>query len=222
MICHSFARYRKGEVKREIVLLKGNGRMKSKIGVLLRAVCISGLFLLFLMFPMAVQAQCLCTTNSDNTMTIVEYDGSHGAVILPGAINGMPVTSIGLNAFFYHTNLTSVTIPTSLTIIGDCAFNYCTGLTNIMIGNSVTVIGFQAFGYCPLTSVTIPDSVTTIGGSAFGTCANLTSVYFKGNAPKLGDANVFHDCKNATIYYLPGTKGWEATFGGRPTKLWKQ
>jgi hypothetical protein len=25
----------------------------------------------------------------------------------------------------------------------------------------------------------------------------------------------------ATIYYLPGTTGWETTFGGRPTAEWK-
>jgi len=25
-----------------------------------------------------------------------------------------------------------------------------------------------------------------------------------------------------TIYYLPGTTGWDATFGGRPTALWPQ
>jgi hypothetical protein len=26
---------------------------------------------------------------------------------------------------------------------------------------------------------------------------------------------------NATVYYLPGTMGWDTAFGGRPTALWK-
>jgi hypothetical protein len=31
---------------------------------------------------------------------------------------------------------------------------------------------------------------------------------------------LFWDDNNATIYYLAGTTGWDATFGGRPTMLW--
>jgi hypothetical protein len=31
---------------------------------------------------------------------------------------------------------------------------------------------------------------------------------------------VFAGDDQATIYYLPGTKGWAATFGGLPTVLW--
>jgi hypothetical protein len=31
---------------------------------------------------------------------------------------------------------------------------------------------------------------------------------------------VFWSATNATIYYLPGTAGWESTFGDRPTMLW--
>ena len=49
----------------------------------------------------------------------------------------------------------------------------------------------------------------------------LKSVFFKGNAPRL-DAWVFNGDHNATIYYLPGTAGWDKTFGGRPTVIWNQ
>jgi hypothetical protein len=31
---------------------------------------------------------------------------------------------------------------------------------------------------------------------------------------------VFYNDNTATVYYLPGTTGWGATFGGRPTALW--
>jgi hypothetical protein len=31
---------------------------------------------------------------------------------------------------------------------------------------------------------------------------------------------VFDGDDQAIIYYLPGTTGWEATYGGRPTALW--
>ena len=32
---------------------------------------------------------------------------------------------------------------------------------------------------------------------------------------------VFNNDSSATVCYLPGNTGWDATFGGRPTALWK-
>ena len=41
-----------------------------------------------------------------------------------------------------------------------------------------------------------------------------------GDPPSLGFA-VFNGVPtNATVYYMPGTTNWGATFGGRPTMLW--
>ena len=76
------------------------------------------------------------------------------------------------------TNITSVTIPNSVTSIGEGAFAGCISLTNATIPNSVTNIGNDAFRECSgLTSVTIPDSITSIGEGAFDECSGLTSVH---------------------------------------------
>ncbi len=58
--------------------------------------------------------------------TITGYTGAGGVVTIPGTINSLPVTSIGDYAFVYRTDLTSVTIPASITTIGQQAFFYCT------------------------------------------------------------------------------------------------
>ena len=103
---------------------------------------------------------------------------------------GNEVTSIGADAFYQCTNLTSITISNSVTSIGSSAFSGCYGLTSIKIPNSVTSIGSSAFSGCSgLTSIMIPNSVTKIGGGVFSYCPGLTSI-------KVSDDNHVYDSRN--------------------------
>ena len=98
-------------------------------------------------------------------------------------------------------NLTSITIPDSVTSIGDRAFNSCTGLTSITIPNSVTSIGDYAFSGCSgLTSIAIGNSVTSIGDYAFNYCTHLTKINW--NAENVSDFSFSRD-----IFYNAGTSG---------------
>jgi len=47
----------------------------------------------------------------------------------------------------------------------------------------------------------------------------LKAIFFNGNAPGFLGSYIFY-YSPVTVYYLPGTTGWDATFAGRPTVLW--
>ncbi|MGM9824894.1 MAG: leucine-rich repeat protein [Paludibacteraceae bacterium] len=69
----------------------------------------------------------------------------------------------------------------SVTSIGDKAFYYCSDLTSITISESITSIKEYAFYKCTsLSSVTIPKSVISIGRYAFYFCSALTKTNYTG------------------------------------------
>jgi len=100
-----------------------------------------------------------------NFLDIIRYTGTGGAVSIPGEINGMPVTSIGMCAF-RETKLTKVIIPDSITGISPLAF-YDNELSEVVFHEGLIYIQDWAFGKNRLTSVTIPESVEQISCSAF-------------------------------------------------------
>ena len=103
-------------------------------------------------------------------------------------------------------NIAKLIIGRNVTSIGTDAFSRSTNLTSVSIPDSVTYIGYSSFYLCGLTSLTIPDSVTTIQGGAF-TGAPLTSVTFGRNSKLtlLGET-VFKSTKITTITVPNGVR----------------
>ena len=143
-----------------------------------------------------------------------------GEIVIPETVihNGLTYNVVGIftYAFYGCTDLTSITIPNSVTSIGSATFYGCTGLTSVTIPNSVTSIDYQAFSYCSgLTSVTIPNSVTSIGQAAFSRCTGLTSVTIPNSVTSIGQA-AFSGCSGLTSIEIPNsvTSIGQAAFSG--------
>ena len=148
---------------------------------------------------------------------LVAYNGTNTDLIIPSGI-----TVIAEEVFKNRYDLTSVTIPDSVTSIGKDAFyntawynNQPDGLvyagkvaykykgsmtsnTSIVLKEGTLGIGDSAFyNLSGLTSITIPDSVTSIGYSAFIHCSGLTSITIPDSVTNIGDF-AFKDCKGLT------------------------
>ena len=93
---------------------------------------------------------------------------------------GSGVTRIGAWAF-EDTNITSLTIPGSVTAIGDYGVKVNRYLAELTLQSGLKSIGESAFSRSyRLTTLTIPGSVTSIGKNAFTNNQQLTTVNFDG------------------------------------------
>lgn len=149
--------------------------MKKTLSVILAAAIVLTLFVFVPATAEAKKSGEYVYTVTDGKAEITAYTGSESEIFIPSDFDGVPITSVGNNAFKSCHTLRSVVIPDSVTLIRDYAF-YDSGLTSVIIGNSVVNIRPYAFLYCKdLSNITIPDSVEYIGYGAFHSTAWYTN-----------------------------------------------
>lgn len=116
------------------------------------------------------------------------------------------VSTIGENALSLCDSITSVTIPSSVTMIENGAFAGDEDLGSISFNNnSLEYIGANAFAGCAISSISIPSSVLWIGDNAFDGCSSLSSVTInRAQAPitSIG-ADAFNDTSLNIQFIVP-------------------
>ena len=137
------------------------------------------------------------------TGTIIKYIGSATEVEIPSSINGVTVTEIGANAFFFCEEVTKVVVPDTVTTLGPFSFCGCKKLVEIDVPDSVQYIGTWAFVYCSkLKTINIPDGIKKIEDLTFMFCDSLNSIELPDSLECIGECS-FYKCKGITEIKIP-------------------
>ncbi|WP_288286366.1 leucine-rich repeat protein [uncultured Prevotella sp.] len=142
----------------------------------------------------------------------VRHKNYSGDIIIPSSIEyegvNCSVVSIGEKAFYNCSELTSITIPNSVSCIEAYAFSGCSRLTAVIIPLKVTKISDYAFQYCQsLTDFLIPNAVTSIGRYAFSGCTGLTSVTIPNSVVSIGGW-AFRECTSLAKVIISDLSAW--------------
>lgn len=105
-------------------------------------------------------------TAADGEVTITEYIGESEHVLIPPAIDGLPVTALADKAF-YEKHVTTVVVPDSVTEIGDLCFSGDNYLVSLKLPDGLAELPYAALESCfRLMDFDLPKELKKISGSA--------------------------------------------------------
>ena len=120
------------------------------------------------------------TLNLGNGTAMVVGTTLTGDITVPESFRILGVTytvnGFSKSLFSGKKDVTSVTLPSAITVIPGSAFQNCTKLTSVTMGENVETIGAYAFAGSAVTSITIPDNVTSLGHRGLQECHALKSI----------------------------------------------
>ncbi len=130
-------------------------------------------------------------------VTITKYNGQALAVRIPAAIEGLPVTSVGKDAFSWNTTVETLYLPDSIKTLGESVLIGCSALTALRTpllgadGQSEQYLGYLFGG-------------ESYADNAIDVPASLAYLELGGGMTELADYALF-DCNDLLCVELPDT-----------------
>jgi hypothetical protein len=159
-------------------------------------------------FAATPEQQFVTNPAGTSAVAIARFNGPDTDVTIPSVIGGKTVVGIGATAFL-GANITSVTIPNSVTNIDSHAFASCLSLTNVTLSTNLLSIGQQAFSECPsLRAFAIPASVLDAGNLTFWHDTFLARIDVGAENPNYRSVDgVLFDKSQTTLLTYPPAHG---------------
>jgi len=132
-------------------------------------------------------------------------------LVIPSEFKGKPVAAIAAYGFCDNTGrpngrtneVTSITIPSSVTMIGRAAFTGCDLLANVTIPSSVTSMGAHAYSSC-IYNNTADNNVVYMDQWAVYYKGNIDTVSLREDTVGIAD-NAFAQCDSLTSIVIPAS-----------------
>jgi hypothetical protein len=122
--------------------------------------------------------------------------------------SGSRLSSIGDQAFWQCSLLSSICLPSSVKTLAHGCFQGCQSLSAVTFesGSQLSCIEDSAFCHCSLLSICILSSVETLGASCFSTCQSLSAVTFESGCKlsSIGDWT-FYNCTSLSSICIPSS-----------------
>ncbi len=194
---------------------------KNSISLVMAVVIIISMAL-FTVAPLAVNAADDLTEGDftyrvdNNEAEITDFNAAFsGDVIVPSTLGGYPVARISSLAFQDCTEMTGITIPSSVTYIGDGIFKGCTKLASITVdennedyysaGNCIITreeVAYTVVAGCKTSVIPDDNSIDIIDRMAFAGCTELTEIKIPSSVAMI-DSEAFSGCSKLEKISIP-------------------
>ena len=145
--------------------------------------------------------------NGEATITMQD-EALSGDIAIPESITnkGRSYTVVrATNGAFQNTDITSISLPNSITSLGNNCFQHCKNLIYVKLPDNITSLGDNCFQFCHnLISVKLPDNITSLGDYVFSSCRKLSSIKLPDTLTSLGEY-CFSFCDGLTSLLLPNS-----------------
>lgn len=164
---------------------------------------------------------------SEGNAAILRCVGDGSPLVLPGTIEGCPVTALGPDCFGggngdgedrlipaeealppvsrEDSRLSRIVLPDTITAFGDRAFARCRSLPRLTLPRGLRTMGLRCFDQCgSLEHIELPEGITGLPDYAFSQCRRLERVTLPPRLATLGH-HAFYNCVALRELELPRT-----------------
>lgn len=142
-------------------------------------------------------------TKTNGSIKISGYLGTSSVMSIPAYIDGIPVTTISMMAFYGNQAIETAIIPYTVTNIEQYAFYGCKKLKTVTINAAITELSTSAFGDCTaLSSIILPETLNVIAKYAFIDCTALSEIIIPSSVRKIEEC-AFMNCTALAAITFP-------------------